>query len=109
MRFHRVALLVAALGVVGCEREPLPASADAGAPDLVGAGPCGIPPFECCEGVSCFELFVCVHGVCECRPNHTVCFGTCVDLSTDVLDCGACGNKCFTKGIGFGLCTDGKC
>ena len=42
---------------------------------------------------------------CGCSPAQTACNGACVDLDTDVLNCGACGNACGTNES----CCDGEC
>jgi hypothetical protein len=65
---------------------------------------------------------LCVDGACQCRTGGTLCLPTrclpppditgcgsatrlCVDLATDPVNCGACGNVC-PAGVG---CSAGRC
>src|SRR5262249_32852866 len=48
---------------------------------------------------------VCTAGACVCPMGQTACGATCVDLMTNVSNCGACGNSC---GPG-GACAAGRC
>ena len=50
---------------------------------------------------------VCKAGKCEvsCQAGQTNCAGTCVDLLTNLINCGACGNKCKAGEV----CFSGKC
>lgn len=57
-------------------------------------------PKSCCKGTE-----RCTDGVCKsCPPGFTGCGGSCVDLSNDPLNCGACGVTCKT-----GTCCVGTC
>lgn len=46
------------------------------------------------EAVSCPGIQVCLNGTCQCPTGFTLCGGTCVSLSIDSDNCGACGNAC---------------
>jgi hypothetical protein len=57
---------------------------------------------KCCEpGEACND------GTCgpACAAGETDCDGICVDLDTDVQNCGACDNPCLVNEI----CVDGEC
>jgi hypothetical protein len=43
-----------------------------------------------------------------CEPPEMLCGDECVDVMTDDLNCGACGNEC-TVILGEGGCVDGEC
>jgi hypothetical protein len=52
----------------------------------------------------------------QCGPacavsGTTLCGDTCVDLNTDMLNCGACGTECktFLPNAKGSLCTNGQC
>src|SRR2546428_407411 len=47
---------------------------------------------------------ICSQGVCVCPSGYTDCNGTCVNLSTDPSNCGACGNGCGSKSTGPNCC-----
>jgi len=51
-----------------------------------GGDPCG--PVTCKPGASC------VGGVCTCGGGLTECPAACVDLSSDIENCGSCGQAC---------------
>ena len=53
---------------------------------------------DCCEGA-------CETGFCRCAPGEERCGDACVDVSSDVTSCGACGNTC---GAGA-TCASGAC
>jgi hypothetical protein len=58
-----------------------------------------------CGELACDEtLEICDDGECVCRFGFTPCGGTCVDLQTDSLHCGECGDAC-----GAGVCDEGNC
>jgi hypothetical protein len=67
-------------------------------------------------GVDCsFELSgsACIQGTCECPSGSTLCdipdvFVGCVDLSSDMEHCGACGSGCYGEFPGY-TCMDGQC
>lgn len=42
---------------------------------------------------------------CICAPGHVACDDGCVDVSTDVSNCGGCGNVCDGRQI----CLEGAC
>jgi hypothetical protein len=44
--------------------------------------------------------------VCDCQDGLTNCRGKCVDLGSDVANCGACGDACGDRGD---TCVDGDC
>jgi hypothetical protein len=52
---------------------------------------------------------LCANGDCtaNCPGGQNVCDGSCVDFSSDVLNCGKCGNSCNKYDNGIGECKDG--
>jgi len=56
----------------------------------------------CCGGVCCSQASCC-SGVC-CGQGQNCCGGNCVNLETDINNCGHCGNGCLT-----GTCCSGSC
>jgi hypothetical protein len=48
---------------------------------------------------------ICTSGQCECHTAYTDCSGLCVNLKSDVLNCGSCGNVCPSGQI----CKGGTC
>jgi hypothetical protein len=47
---------------------------------------------------------------CVCRPGLTRCNGVCVDLQTDITNCGSCGNNCDDgDGCTTDVCVAGQC
>ncbi|MFO0628144.1 MAG: hypothetical protein U0325_21390 [Polyangiales bacterium] len=49
-------------------------------------GVCGNP----CAGAG----VTCMAGRCACATGQTLCSGRCVNLQTDITNCGACGTTC---------------
>lgn len=47
----------------------------------------------------------CLAGQCSCGEGKRSCAGTCVDVSTDLDNCGQCGQRCH----GEEVCTSGNC
>jgi hypothetical protein len=45
-----------------------------------------------------------IGGGATCEPPFTACFGSCVDLETDIGNCGSCGNQCASS-----ICSAGEC
>jgi hypothetical protein len=45
-------------------------------------------------------------GQCSCSATTASCSGACVDLQTNVSNCGSCGNNCATQFMG---CSGGQC
>jgi len=69
--------------------EPTPACANVGGADG------GVSHFGCISG--------CV------APKSTRCSISCVDTSTDIQNCGRCGNACVTPSNGSAACVSGSC
>lgn len=46
------------------------------------------------DGNGCGSGHVCTGGSCLCPPNFSDCSGTCIDVSSDASNCGACGAVC---------------
>jgi hypothetical protein len=44
-----------------------------------------------------------------CTPSQACCGGTCVDLQTSILNCGACGRVCSSTGVATASCAGGLC
>lgn len=67
--------------------------------------------FHYLDQVTCQELppcprgFHCDHGLC-CAPWEAGCSGYCANLSSDLANCGACGNLCPAAGQ---QCIEGEC
>src|SRR5207237_2709433 len=74
-----------------------------------GGGSC--PP--CANGQPCnvnvdCQSSLCQFGVCQpggCPPGTTLCAGTCVNLQSNALNCGACGTGCANNQT----CINGTC
>jgi hypothetical protein len=47
----------------------------------------------------------CENSECRCPANQSVCFGACIDLQADAMNCGACGARC-PQGM---MCRSGGC
>ena len=60
---------------------------------------CGICGTACTGGKACMA------GSCVCPTGRTECYGTCVDLQSDVANCGVCGTACPEGQV----CVEGKC
>lgn len=99
-------------------------------------GACGIKTNNCGQSVQCLRLAaescsqdgdccsgVCVDGVCQagrvatggacdsnsdCASSHC-CAGVCRDLTSDLDNCGACGNVCPSGSNAAATCVDGAC
>lgn len=74
-------------------------------------GGCGI---ACAPGQRCIQI----EGklTCACKAGETLCGNRCVDLLSDVRNCGACGVDCYGAvgnaegaGNGIGYCAYGSC
>ena len=57
-------------------------------------------------GTTCANGQICSNSVCTCTNGYTLVDGTCVDLKTNVNNCGTPENKC--TGVGE-ICSDGVC
>lgn len=57
------------------------------------------------DGVWAFGAKTCERSQCQCPPNQTACFGSCIDLATDPMNCAACGVRCPQGSA----CRDGRC
>jgi hypothetical protein len=72
----------------------------------VSARICRIAGERCDDSNHCCNpAHVCVRGRCECGTGYTDCGGTCLDLTSDTANCGACGTAC-DEGI---ACCGGIC
>ncbi len=62
-------------------------------------------------GIVCDPDQICEGGICVACPAGTVrCGMNCVDLSTDRLNCGTCGNYCYDNELSGGTtCCSGSC
>jgi hypothetical protein len=70
------------------------------------SGACGTSGLACCPGGTCAAPLVCRAGACaSCPGGTTACSASCVNLNTDVQNCGRCGNVC---GAGL-VCVGGAC
>jgi hypothetical protein len=67
----------------------------------------GLRSLLACALVLCGSFAACAQGEApvECGANKEACGKQCVDLATDVENCGACGKAC----TGTQVCTAGKC
>lgn len=68
---------------------------------------CGACDAQPCTGATP----ICLAGRCvaECPAGFTLCEGACVNLTTDLNNCGACGNLCQNTGVGTSVCVAGAC
>lgn len=68
---------------------------------------CSSPPEDPCKSKTCGDKQRCVDGECvlSCATSETKCSDSCVDTSTDVKHCGACGKACEAGQE----CKAGKC
>ena len=89
-----------------------------------GKGACSPTPQNCgstgyCNNASCTPKLnsgsctsnvQCVSGNCSngtcCGSGQTGCSGTCVDLTTNTLNCGTCGRSCSGQACCAGTCAD---
>lgn len=60
---------------------------------------CKYEPLLCDDGNmqtidQCFANIGCVSTQIECGSGYVICLDTCVNLSTSITNCGACGIKC---------------
>lgn len=87
--------------------------------DLFSLDPknCGTCGTECADGETC-KRFADGSIACGCPAGKTLCSTfsgpTCVDVTSDVENCGACGHLCPFSGSSikphqYGTCTDGVC
>jgi len=74
------------------------------------------PDGDVCGQTCCPTGGVCLGDTCVCPDGETRCenedpIGTCLNLDTDVNNCGACGNKCpaSTDPCGMAACVAGVC
>jgi hypothetical protein len=89
-----------------------------------GFGDCDSNPANGCEvdlstrsdhcgacGAACGRGMVCSAGRCTtvCASPTTNCSNACVNLATDVANCGACGNRCPTPANAAPTCARGAC
>lgn len=110
-----------------CLWTPLDGDSDGQPPRVCGGQDCNdADPFvftgamEICDGVdnscdgvvdgalpsdACPAMESCVAGACTCNDDLVKCSGTCVDVMTDVLNCGECFRPCPAGA----LCDDGIC
>jgi Stigma-specific protein, Stig1 len=58
-----------------------------------------------CPGITTLDRMTCQCTALPCPPNREKCAGRCVDVSSDNLHCGRCGNRCPAGGI----CRRGAC
>jgi hypothetical protein len=67
----------------------------------------GIPADACVTNADCAPGSSCVAGRCSlvCPNGQSACGGTCVDLTSNAMNCGACGNACTADRT----CTNGVC
>jgi hypothetical protein len=83
-------------------------------PGVAFAAPCRSPRIRC-SGQCCAEGVTTCQGTGRnktcgpapvvCPPGQDVCGGQCLDTSTDLANCGACGNACGLSQS----CVDGQC
>lgn len=74
---------------------------------------CNCPPGRICQSGQCVCDKTCSGGQilnsnfceCSCPGGQTLCSGNCKDLSSDVQNCGSCGNACTSPNV----CFDGCC
>jgi hypothetical protein len=77
--------------------------------DIAHCGDCSTQCFgEAPPGQS--DVGECVAGVCQvvCQEGYTLCGDACVDLSTDLANCGACGSDCESQLVAV-ACVEGEC
>src|SRR5699024_4624438 len=71
--------------------------------DPANCGGCGV----ICPTAPANAIATCIDGVCgfTCDTTFTACGDTCVDIYTDVENCGACDNVCKAEAA----CVEAKC
>ena len=57
------------------------------------------------DGATCTNGGTCQSGACVCSGSLQSCNGACVDIQTDVQNCGGCSQPCG----GSGVCVNGNC
>jgi hypothetical protein len=82
--------------------------------DPLNCGACDIVcGSDICQGLDCFQSTVCAEGACVgCEaPTDHACNNLCVDIESDVNNCGGCGVSCDTAcgNDGGNSCTEGAC
>jgi hypothetical protein len=78
---------------------------------------CGVCDVVCasdiCSGLDCFQSGICTGGACvACEaPTDHACNNQCVDINSDVNNCGGCGVSCNTAcgNSGGNSCSEGAC
>ncbi len=70
----------------------------------VNCGTCGN---ACAAGESCQRDYF-GHYTCMCPQGLTICNGRCVDVATDVFNCGSCGAQCEDRSGGVVIGVSGK-
>ncbi|CAG8588798.1 3568_t:CDS:2, partial [Diversispora eburnea] len=53
----------------------------------------------------CADAQICQDGKCVCPNGNTFCSPTCVDTTSDIQNCGSCGNICPSDNV----CVNGAC
>ncbi len=106
--------------LASCEKPCLPPSTKCGScvdtsTDINNCGACGkvcgtgeacVKGVCGCGGKTCGPLEACVSGACVCKSPLKLCGTTCLDVSSDPGNCGACGKTCSAP---TGTCVSGVC
>ncbi len=119
MDSERFDLMIRQLGVATNRRSVLRLLAG-GVLGLAGLGPAGARattcsnghtlcnrPGHCCSGI-CLPRDRAGRRYCGCGAGMTLCGGQCVDLQTDMGNCGTCGEICASGLVGV-ACVQGVC
>ncbi|MBN9164491.1 MAG: hypothetical protein J0I07_26245 [Myxococcales bacterium] len=115
MFIRRRPILVLSIALVACAAEavtvgdinqlpPPSQEAEAGLPLTPpdGTSPDTGAPRPTCGELVCPAFSFCYDGGCQCpKERSALCDDACVDLQTDVLHCGACGNACSIASSAF--------